>query len=105
MSQFSKIRWSVVFILVTLILPLSCKTGEMEYNPKEVLIKFKSDTTTADAGSLLEEIGLTRVKEIKKLGVTLYKINSKMTVQEVIEKYENHPHIEYIEPNYQYRID
>jgi hypothetical protein len=28
-----------------------------------------------------------------------------MTVQEVIQQYKDNPHIEYIEPNYKYRLD
>lgn len=105
MSPYIKLFWVLFFILILLVSSFSCKTAETEYVPKEVLIKFKPNTNQSTVDSITKKIGLREVKKIPQLGVTLYKIQSEMTVQEVIQKYKDHPNIEYIEPNYQYKLD
>ncbi len=105
MVSFLKLFWAIFFLLILLISSFSCKTAETEYAPKEVLVKFKPNTNKSTIDSITEKIGLKEVKKIPQLGVILYKIQSKMTVQEVIEKYEDNPDIEYIEPNYVYKLD
>jgi thermitase len=105
METYFKIFCLVAFLLLLIGFPFSCKTGEMEYASNEVLIKFKPETSSATIASISQEVGLEKIKEIPKLGVILYKIQSKMTVKEVIERYKDNPHIEYIEPNYTYKLD
>ncbi len=86
-------------------LPSCSKASQTEYAPKEVLIKFREGTSSATIDSLCREIGLEKIKEIRKIRVTLYRIVSDMTVEDLIEKYKDHPDIEYVEPNYEYKID
>jgi len=71
-----------------------------KYVPGEVLIKFKATTDSTVIDSLCKTVGLEKIKELKQIHVFLYRINSSMTVKEVIETYKDDPHIEYIEPNY-----
>ena len=73
--------------------------------PQEVLVKFKPEAAKETVDSLLTEMGLQKVKDFPKIGVGLYKIPSKATVEEVIIKLKDNPHIEYVEPNYQYHIN
>ena len=105
MLPFLKLFWAPLFLLILLIPSFSCKTAETEYVPNEVLIKFKPNTNKSTIDAITEKIGLKEVKKIPHLGVTLYKIQSKMTVQEVVQKYKENPDIEYIEPNYKYKLD
>ena len=105
MSPYIKLFWVLFFILILLVSSFSCKTAETEYVPKEVLIKFKPNTNQSTVDSITKKIGLREVKKIPQLGVTLYKIQSEMTVQEVIQQNKDNPNIEYMEPNYRYKLD
>ena len=105
MSHFLKLFWAPILLLTLLVLSFSCRTAETENVPKEVLIKFKPNTNQSTIDSITKQIGLKEVKKIPQLGVTLYKIQSEMTVQEVIQKFKDNPNIEYIEPNYKYKLD
>jgi thermitase len=104
-QTLSKTIWPIL-LAIALLASLSCgKPGKAEYAPNEVLIKFKENTSSATIDALSEEIGLKEVKEIPRIRVRVYEITSDMTVDKVIEKYKDDPHIEYIEPNYEYKID
>lgn len=104
-QTLSKTIWPIL-LAIALLAPVSCgKPGKAEYAPNEVLIKFKENTSSATIDALSEEIGLKEVKEIPRIRVKVYEITSDMTVDQVIEKYKDDPHIEYIEPNYEYKID
>ena len=105
MPHFLKLFWAPILLLTLIISFFSCRTAETENVPKEVLIKFKPDTNQSTINSMTKEIGLKEVKKIPQLGVTLYKIQSEMTVQEVIQKLKDNPNIEYIEPNTKYKLD
>ena len=105
MSPFLKLSWMLFSLLSVIVSSFSCKTAETEYVPKEVLIKFKPGTDKSAIDSITKEIGLKEVKKIPQLGIRLYRIQSEMSVQEVIQEYKDHPNIEYIEPNYQYQLD
>jgi hypothetical protein len=83
----------------------SCKQNQSEYNSKEILIKFKTNINPAEIDSLVKEIGLEKIKDIPRIEVTLYKILSELSVDEIIKKYGTNPHIEFIEPNYSYKTD
>jgi len=55
--------------------------------------------------SLTSELGLEKVKEIKQLNLTVFKITSKLSVEEAVKKCQQNPVVEYAEPNYTYHID
>lgn len=101
------LRFSWCFFSMIILLGTTCPhtQGEREYEANEVLIKFKPQADPAIIDSLCKEMGLKKVREFPRIGVTLYRIISGMTVEEVIERYKANPHIEYIEPNYRYRLD
>lgn len=86
--------------VIILCLVFHCGHREQKYIPGEVLIKFTANTDSVEIDSLCKAMGLLKVKDIEQINVTLYKINSQMKVNELIESYKDNPHIEYIEPNY-----
>jgi hypothetical protein len=100
-----KSAWLILLVIFITAPPSWGKGKRPEYAPKEVLIKFREGTSTATIDSICTEIGLEKIKEIQKIRVTLYRVVSEMTVEELIKKYKDHPHIQYIEPNYEYKID
>ena len=105
MQALSKSVWPV-FLAISLLASFSCgKPGKAEYASNEVLIKFKENASSTAKDSLCKEAGLEKIREIRGIGVGVYAITSDMTVDEVIERYKDNPHIEYIEPNYEYKID
>ena len=106
MLQLLKLFGLISSLIILVIFSFLCKEKEhAKYVSGEVLIKFKANTSFATIDSLCKEIGLEKVKEMPQIKVTLYKIRSDMTVQEVIKKYKENPHIEYIEPNYKVKIN
>lgn len=105
MENFFRKAGMLCLLLILIGIPSSCKTDPMEHKPGEVLVKFKPDSSPEAVEALRNKMGLEKIKEIPKLGVTLYRIKSKLTPTEMVEKYKDNPHIEYIEPNYAYRLD
>src|SRR3972149_7726833 len=104
MLQFINHIMILIMMLFSVLL-FSCKQNQSDNKSNEILIKFKTNTSTTVIDSLIKEIGLEKIKEIPRLDVTLYKIHSKSSVDEIIEKYRTNPYIEFIEPNYSYKTD
>jgi thermitase len=74
------------------------------YAPAEVLIKFKVGVAADSIQSLTTRLGLEKVQDIEPLGVRVYRITSRRSVEEVVRACQNNPHVEYAEPNFKYRI-
>jgi hypothetical protein len=68
---------------------------------KQIIVKFKPATKSSVIDSLENNIGLERIKDIPKLNLKVYKIvDSSKTIDQVIQKCLNNPHVEYAEPDY-----
>ena len=101
------VKYLNVLVIALLLAGSSNKCNEESrlYVPGEVVIKFKPSTSLAIIDSLCIVIGLEEIKKIPQIEVTLYKINSDKSVEEIITKYQKNPHIEFIEPNYKVSSD
>ncbi|MEB3887148.1 hypothetical protein LKE08_27320, partial [Lyngbya sp. CCY1209] len=69
-----------------------------EYARNQVIVKFKSDADSGDRNDILNDLGGEVVETTQNLGIQLWQIEG--GVESAIAAYENHPAIEYIEPNY-----
>ncbi|MGB5899895.1 MAG: SdrD B-like domain-containing protein [Geitlerinemataceae cyanobacterium] len=70
-----------------------------DYNPNEVIVKFKSGVQTADVAKLQSNLKATTLETTRTLGSQLWQIQG-MTADEAVAAYEGDPRVEYIEPNY-----
>lgn len=70
------------------------------YVPGEIIVKFRESAGAAKISALLKSSGVTRLREIKKIGVHKLKVPDNMTVEALISKYRADPDVEYAEPNY-----
>ncbi|MFQ5752971.1 MAG: hypothetical protein ACE5HI_13340 [bacterium] len=69
----------------------------------EILVKFKPGVQAAQIKAMTEEMGLQKIKDIQELNIKVFKITSKMSLEEVIAHCEKMPFVEYAEPNQTYR--
>jgi len=77
-----------------------------DYVPGQVLVKLKQNNTTKKT-SLKTEMKAATLKRFDKLNLELWELRGsqkKVDVKAVVEKYKHHPNIEYIEPNYLFRL-
>jgi thermitase len=105
MKSFFRKAALLGLLLILIGIPSACKSDPAGHRPDEVLVKFKPDSSAEAVAAVRGEMGLEKIKEIPKLGVTLYRIKSRLTATELVERYKDNPHIEYIEPNYVYGLD
>ena len=81
----------------------STLAGE-KYVPGEVLVKFKSGTSTAKKNSLKKSLGSTKGKSIGRKGLEKLKVRKGISVDEAIKEYKGHPGVEHVQPNYIYHL-
>jgi len=79
---------------------------QINYNPQELIVKRKSSATYAKKSELGKLLNAKKVGTFPNLNVEIWRVNSsqKKDIVALIEKYSDHPDIEYIEPNYIYSI-
>ncbi|UCE04118.1 MAG: S8 family serine peptidase, partial [Candidatus Latescibacterota bacterium] len=96
-------------VIASLVL-LSCSpaTNEVEepspeFVPGEVLVKFRSDVTEAQATVALSSANIERTHFIASVGVHRCRILSDEAVLDAVRRCRENPSVEYAEPNYVYR--
>jgi hypothetical protein len=77
---------------------------ETSAQTQEILVKFKAAVPEDSINALTAASDLQHVKDIKAIGVRVYRVPAGSTAQEVIKKLEADPKVEYAEPNYEYKI-
>jgi thermitase len=75
-----------------------------KYVPGEVLVKFKTNVSLAEAKSFHRRLGSKVLKHFEGINVDLVRIKEGWTVEKAIEAYQADPNVEYAEPNYTRRI-
>lgn len=103
MNTFIKLFYFIIFFLISITVFADCN----DFVPEQVLIKFKQKQKTSKKANLKLEMEAKSLKVFPKLNVELWDFsgsNKKTDVKAIIEQYKSHPDIEYIEPNYIYRI-
>lgn len=70
----------------------------------EILIKFKAGTPQDSIQALTAKLGLEKVREISAIGVHVYRPAARASVQETLREAQASPHVEYAEPNTEYKI-
>ena len=71
---------------------------------QEILVKFKPGTAEDSIQTKAASAGLIMVRELKGIGVRVYRVPAGQSVNETIEKLQKDPSVEYAEPNQEYRI-
>ncbi len=71
---------------------------------QEILVKFKTTVSEDSAGALATAFGLQKVRDIRGIGVRVYRVPEGKTAQDMIKQLQADPKIEYAEPNLEYRI-
>ena len=82
----------------------SQQTQDQSYIPGQILVKFKSGVSQAEAQALHGRLGSTVLKRFQKLDINLVKIKSGLTVEEAVKLYREDPRVAYAEPNYTRRM-
>ncbi len=71
---------------------------------EEILVKFKTTVPEDSAGAFAAAFGLQKVKDLRGIGVRVYRVPPGKTAQEMIKQLQADPKVEYAEPNLEYRI-
>ncbi|MCU0849372.1 MAG: S8 family serine peptidase [Spirochaetes bacterium] len=74
-----------------------------QYKKDEVIVKFSKKASAVNARNRAYSIGRS-FRELRKSGHFLIKLDGKKKVGDVIESLRNDPDVEYVQPNYIYRI-
>ena len=91
---------ALVIILVLQSVVSAQIPGGVEYMPGELLVKFKPEATGEAIAALQAQVGLEAIKVFARTGVHHVRIRSNLTVPEAIARLQQHPAVEYAEPNY-----
>jgi subtilisin family serine protease len=75
--------------------------NKKEFNNKELIVKFKSNVTSAEKQKVLNSEGLTEVSSIFKGEFTLVSVPKGTELVTVAKKLLKHTVIEFVEPNYE----
>ncbi len=75
------------------------------YVPGEILVKFKPRVRLSALSGYLDRYGLRFLRSFPIIGVEHLKLPEGFDVPTAIQKMEADPNVEYVEPNYIYRID
>lgn len=68
--------------------------------PGEVLIKFKEDVSTSQVNNLQQQFGARTIRSFPFIGVFLVKLPVNLSVEDAIQTLQQHPLVEYVEPNH-----
>ncbi len=71
---------------------------------QEILVKFKASVSEDSASAFTTGIGLQKIRELRGIGVRVYRVPAGKTAQEMIKQLQADPKVEYAEPNLEYRI-
>jgi thermitase len=96
---------SVFLLLAMLVVPATIFASPVQpvsskYAPGELIVKFKSGTSSAAIQSLHAKMG-AKVSKTSKAGFQVVKFSG-TSVEAMLQKYKKLPNVEYAEPNYYY---
>jgi len=106
MREFLKLTMLCMVLLIAQHIA-KAQNNRTPYEPGELIIKFKEGNTSAKASHLATKMQAKVVKTMPGLGLELWKVNqsnARLDVTALVEANQDHPDIEYIEPNYLYTI-
>ncbi|HKW51772.1 MAG TPA: S8 family serine peptidase [Candidatus Eisenbacteria bacterium] len=83
-----------------------CRAGAAATSmvPDEVIIKFKPGASASDVRAVLDDLGATRVKRFGRIQAEEHRI-ARRSVLDAVRRYEHHPAIQFIEPNWMFHAD
>ncbi len=91
-------------ILITICLSSNVLLAQKtSFEAGQVLIKLKSDRSTAQKNNLKAQMNGKSIKAFNNLDIELWEVGTpgqKIDVLQLVDQYSNHPDIEFIEPNY-----
>lgn len=113
MIEIKKLGFSILVLILLIIFSGSLYSNEIkikedkvnekfteEFVQDEILVKFKTGILPTEVEGIFNDLNVTEIDEIKKLGVRRLKILSNETVLEIVDRFNKHPLIEFAEPNY-----
>ena len=94
----------LVVSTLTLLLLLATTAGysaplDHPHDSHQVIIKFKANAPQSQKDAILADLGAVQLKHFKRIK-TDHKQLTRVSADEAIGRYKNHPAIEFIEPNY-----
>ena len=97
--------WIFLLLIASVVFGAPAFADEPRAIPGEVLIKYKQTARAADRNSLKERMGATSIKQWDFIGVEHLKLPEGKSVDEAIAEFATDPMIEYIEPNWEIKLD
>lgn len=92
--------WVAFLLSATL---TNAQSQQAAFRPGEVIVKFKSDVSTASIDSVLSNAGIQIAREFSDISVYKCTISGGKAVHTAVAECNADPNIEYAEPNYIYR--
>ncbi len=105
MKRTIPIGWTVVPVLLAALFTSPGTAAEpLPYRPDRVIIKFKSWSTAAQRGAVLDGLGSAASRMLGPTGVQCAPV-TRLSVEEAIARYRSDPSVEYVEPDYLVKVD
>jgi len=98
-ALFGPVLLGVLAIGLCSVAAAAPRTPLAAHRPGEILIKFDDAASPDERQRILSDLGSTRVKRFRRIRAEQSSISG-LSVGEAIERYREHPLVEYIEPNY-----
>ncbi len=98
------------FLSSFLILISSAHAGQMKkyhgrsYVDGEILVKYKSNTTSFFQQQSIEKFGAKRLKRINSRGLSHVKISKGRSMESALAEFKQDPDVEFAQPNFIYKI-
>ena len=88
-----------MILFATSILPDAQANSESNYAPDKLLVKFKPNIAPSQQDIIIKENNAKKIKEISQIDLKILSVPSH-SLEKIKLKLQNHPLIEYVEPDY-----
>jgi len=93
----------IIFVIALCSISIAFGKPSVEYVPGEILIKFKNNSSPVSRSMSINSRAHTALQNFKR-NIVRVKLKDGQSVSDAISDYKTDPEIEYVQPNYIYRI-
>ncbi len=106
-KQYSHINFIFFSLFIFMLLSGVTNAQSQKYVENELIVKWKSTTSNQEKSKLFQEWNAISTEKISKSGIEVFTVKKQpdCTLEQLIESYQNHPNIAFVEPNYIYHVN
>lgn len=90
---------SILLLIAFLPSPAFAQSGQPDYVPDQLIVKFKDSTSMTAKSTIHEQSGANVLAKNEKLGFEVIQFKGK-SLTDMLNRYKKLPQVDYVEPNY-----